>query len=73
MGKSTHPFVEKMNEHKAYHRAMRAGEAKEAPTSHGAAEPEEMAKGSTKAAKRTVALTRKSAPPTKGILTAVVK
>ena len=29
MGKSTHPFVLKMNEAKAFHRAMRAGAAKE--------------------------------------------
>ena len=79
MGKSTHPFVMKMNEHKAMHRAMRAGEeAKDAPTSHGVVEPTEDAKGGTTQAhgakgKRTVALKKKNAPPAKGILTAVVK
>ena len=80
MGKSTHPFVLKMNEHKALHRAMRAGEesAHEAPTSHGVVEPDQNATGGSTLAhkttgKRTIALKRKNAPPAKGILTAVVK
>jgi len=78
MGKSTHPFVMRMNEHKAIHRAMRAGEeAQDAPTSHGAADPDDMAKGGNtlahKTGKRKVQLKKKNAAPTKGILTAVVK
>ena len=65
MGKSTHPFVMRMNEHKALHRAMRAGEEQGETTPD--AEQDEP-KG-----KRTVQLKKKNAAPMKGILTAVVK
>lgn len=66
MGKSTHPFVERMNLAKAVHRAMRAGEEK--PVAVKVEAPVE-----AKPAKRTVALTKKPAvvAPQKGVLTAL--
>ncbi|MGN6205971.1 hypothetical protein [Humibacter sp.] len=78
MGKSTHPFVLKMNEAKAFHRAMRAGEHKEPKGTERSAElAVEDTVADTNAAKGTryLTLTHKQpsdAPPPKGVLSIVV-
>lgn len=88
MGKSTHPFVEKMNNAKALHRAMRAGESKEPKEPKGTERSAELStedtvkdtnaanvKAETKAERRILTLSRKlpsSEPAPKGVLSIVV-
>ena len=80
MGKSTHPFVLKMNEAKAFHRAMRAGETKPSETKDEVKSLTDSTEDRTKAEiaseskKRYVTLDRKqpTAEPPKGVLSIVL-
>lgn len=80
MGKSTHPFVLKMNEAKAFHRAMRAGETKPNETKDEVKSLTDSTEDRTKAEiaadskKRYVTLERKTptAEPPKGVLSIVL-
>ena len=79
MGKSTHPFVLKMNEAKAFHRAMRAGEAKhevkdEVKSLVDSTEDRTKAEIASESKKRYVTLERKTptAEPPKGVLSIVL-
>lgn len=79
MGKSTHPFVLKMNNAKALHRAMRAGEERkdvkdEAKSLEDSTEDRTKAEIAADSKKRYVTLNRKaptSVPP-KGVLSIVL-
>lgn len=79
MGRSTHPFVLKMNEAKAFHRAMRAGETKHEPKDEvkslvDSTEDRTKATIAADAKRRFVTLERKqpTAEPPKGVLSIVM-
>jgi hypothetical protein len=82
MGKSTHPFVLKMNNAKAFKRALRAGETKgdsevkdEAKSLEDSTEDRTKAEIASESKKRYLTLDRKGATsvkPPKGVLSIVL-